>query len=393
MLSGVAHSAKPTGGGDTSPPAPVIEATAEKVSLRKNCTVDGNALVNCFTTHPALTTWMQDTRKPNASSPLHVDIGPGLFGVDGGGDINISCDAAVGYTGHTTFAGSGSKNTILKGNGSGGTSAVNIKNCTELNFSDLSIETYFYGGIYWSGGGNSRWTNVVVDTNARAWDEPACGAERGQHYWYSSKLKTTAFFGFNSTYQTKCDETWFFGSEVTAYAPAGQSTSNSSGVINALDQGIIHLYGSNLGSISDGVDSLPAASVSGGGQIHIHGTGIDVISTTGKDIVALSAASNGSIHANVTAFNLNTSGTITRISNNGGSVSSPYQWKQGNQPPMIVSENGADMTVEINCDAAACHDVDTGTETHLLIYNENCTDVTHGPWFDVVTGRCRGQIQ
>jgi hypothetical protein len=29
-----------------------------------------------------------------------------------------------------------------------------------------------------------------------------------------------------------------------------------------------------------------------------------------------------------------------------------------------------------------------GTESHLLIYNNVCTAL--GPWFDVVTGKCRG---
>jgi hypothetical protein len=98
------------------------------------------------------------------------------------------------------------------------------------------------------------------------------------------------------------------------------------------------------------------------------------------------------IHADVSAYNLKTSGSVTRISNLGGSVKAPYRWAQDNQPPSVISDNGADMAVETNCDDTSCHDQDTGPETHLLIYNDNCQVGNHGPWFDVVTGRCRGDM-
>jgi hypothetical protein len=399
-LSMTAYAGKPV------PPEPdptsVIDPAAETVKLSLTCTENGVLLDNCFTGFGDLTDWMTNTRIPNAEYPLHVEIGPGTFVgsrhtlPDGTTvtdlDVNIFCDPANGFTGYVFFDGSGSTQTILQGTGSSGTSSVNITDCTDLSFANLKITTSFYGGIYWNGGGNSRWTNVDVDTVSRVWAEPTCGAEQGKHYWYSSKINANAAFTIAETYRASCDETWFFGSEVKATIPQGQSINATPGVVSASNNGIIHLYGSNLRSISNGVNTPPAASVDQGGEIHIHGTGIDVISNTGSDIVALRAANGGLIHADVSAYVMKTTGTKTRIDNSGGTVNASYQWAQSNQPPQIVSENGADMTVETNCDGTGCHDSDTGIETHLLIYNDNCNVAGHGPWFDVVTGKCRGDL-
>ncbi len=372
-----------------------VEANAEKVQLRQSCVENGTSIANCFTQFPQLAHWMQTVRKPNAAAPLHVSIGPGTFiGVNNSGqpvNINIRCSAADGYTGYTSFDGSGSAQTILQGQGDQNNAAVNITNCTELKFSDLKITTSFYGGIYWNGGGNSRWYNVEVDGVARAWDERSCAATRGNHYWFSSKVSATAAFSVGAPYVANCDETWFFGSEIKLVAKSGLSGSPT-GTITATNKGIIHLYGSNLQTFFDAPGSTAAAFARSGGQIHIHGTGIDVISETGKNIIALQVETGGQIHADVSAYVLQTTGTISRIVNNGGLIRAPYQWGQNNQPPQVISENGADMTVETNCDQTACHDTDTGTETHLLIYNSSCNNGVHGPWFDVVTGKCRGVI-
>lgn len=94
------------------------------------------------------------------------------------------------------------------------------------------------------------------------------------------------------------------------------------------------------------------------------------------------------VHANESSYNLvnNGGGLITRILNNGGHVHAPYTWENHDNPPAINSVTGADMAVENDCSSAGCQS--TGTETHLLVYNTNCT--ANGPWFDVVTGKCRG---
>ncbi len=372
---------------------PGVEPNAEKVQLRQNCSENNVAIANCFVKFPQLAHWMKTVRKPNATKPLHVSIGPGTFlGANiSTSNIDIKCVPADGYTGYVSFNGSGSSQTILQGTGSSSTAAVNVTNCTELNFSNLKITTSFYGGIYWNGGGNSKWSNVEIVGTARAWDERNCATTRGNHYWYSSKVTATAAFSVGSPYVAFCDETWFFGSEIKLVANSGL-TGTTSGSITAANKGIIHLYGSNLRTFFDGSGNAAAAVARSGGQIHIHGTGIDVISNSGKDIIALQVETGGQIHADVSAYVLQTTGNISRVINNGGSIRAPYQWAQSNQPPQIISENGADTFIETNCDPSACHDTNTGTETHLLIYNTSCNNGVHGPWFDIVTGRCRGII-
>ncbi|MCW9048306.1 MAG: hypothetical protein OQK46_09545 [Gammaproteobacteria bacterium] len=374
-----------------------IDDNASSVTLNKSCTINSINQDNCFTSYNSLKNWISSKRKPDESTPLEVNIGPGTFEGTPAPDINLTCNPAEGFTGYIAFNGAGSKQSILKGTGSPSASSINIKNCTHLNFTNLKVETNFYGGIYWSGGGQSKWVDVEVDTMARAWAEPVCGAERGQHYWYSSKISATAIFSIALPYSASCDETWFFGSEIKVTVPESQTGNNGGGAVVATDQGIIHVYGSNLRSFLDGgsnaaINLVPAASASNGGEIHIHGTGIDVISETGQDVVALDASNGGFIHADASAYVMKTSGSKTRINNNGGTIKAAYQWSQNNQPPSVTSATGSDLAVETSCDPSGCHEVDTGTETHLLILNNSCDYAGHGPWFDVVTGKCRGDM-
>lgn len=353
------------------------DLAAAVVKVRKVCSDNGVALDNCFTSMGSLTSWMANTRKPNANSPLRVEIGPGNFLED----VFFNCNAANGYTGYTSFEGAGSSQTVINGYGSGSTTPVNVNSCTELSFSHMKITTRFYGGVKWNGGGNSRWTDVQVVGSGRAWYEETCGATPGSHYWMGSKLTATAVFSIAETYRASCDESWFFGSEVTASVPAG-SYQASGGAATAMSAGVIHLYGSVLRTLIDGPtfgNNVPAASVgygTAGGTIHIHGTGIDGISTTGQNITALYAGPSGMLHTNETAFNLSTTGTVTRIVNAGGHVHAPYLWEAHPEVPAITSVNGADMAVVTNT---------SDGQPHLVIYSTACTS----KWFDTVTKACR----
>lgn len=358
-----------------------IDPAAAVVIVRTNCTENNATLNNCFASMNALTSWMKNTRKPNAASPLRVDIGPGLFD----GDVAINCSPATGYTGYTTFEGSGSRQTVLNGYGSGSTSPITIRSCTELNFSHLKITTGFYGGVQWKGGGNSNWNDVEIIGNGRAWYEESCGATRGKHYWFASKIAASAVFSIAETYRATCDESWFYGSEVTVSIPS-DAYQASGGAILAGANGIVHVYGSALRTFVDGPGSAPAA-VTGyagaGGVIHIHGTGIDFSSQTGRDVIALSASNEGVIHADQTAYNPSTSGTVTRIANNGGHIHAPYLWQHIPNPaivPNYTSVDGADQaTVMVN------------GYPHTAIYSSQCKIDTGNvaAWYDTVDKICR----
>jgi len=177
----------------------------------------------------------------------------------------------------------------------------------------------------------------------------------------------------------------------------------------------LHFYGSNIRAIASAGAAFPQPGTDNGAApadstyakglvaiiadtnsaVHVHGTGIDVIgeSTGSYDIGAVVMMSGSHFHAQASAYNLITPNghNMHRLINIDGTanISAPYQWKQEIEPPSdLVSINGADMTVETDCGSENC--TTTGTETHLLIYNDSCNIA--GPWFDVVTGKCRGQL-
>ena len=82
-------------------------------------------------------------------------------------------------------------------------------------------------------------------------------------------------------------------------------------------------------------------------------------------------------------------GKKIRIQNNGGTVRAPYQWMQDNEPPLVETENGADIFVETDCDSSGnCTGVaEADQQPHMMIYSSNC--VTFGPWYNMVTNACR----
>ena len=372
----------------TATAATVIDNNAPIVSLRTTCTEAGGSVFinNCFTDVTTLNNWLRYTRKPNVSAPLLVEIGPGNFG-----GINFGCLAPVAFS-HVTFRGAGMKKTAI------GPLTIGLE-CTELTFQDLTVTQYTPGGngyavtIVNTGTGiNTTWNGVFLDGN---WDEydSSCdpvinpAINPGKHYWFHSRI--------NGKYNIKCDQSWFFGSEIS-----GQTQNSGRGfyALIALDvasYGEAHIYGSNINAIFDtSIGPLTArrhvaVSASAGGKVHIHGTGIDVIGNGTGNIIALEVGAGGEIHANGAAYHMKQlpGGTKTRIQNNGGVVHAPYVWEEDNKPPTgVSSQNGADMFVQTGCAANGCQNA--GTETHLLIYNKNCTGAG-GPWFDVVTRACR----
>jgi len=160
---------------------------------------------------------------------------------------------------------------------------------------------------------------------------------------------------------------------------------NEGAAVYAAGAGIIHVYGSSLRTFIDGSGSAAAALAKTGGEIHIHGTGIDLISQTGQDVIALKASNGGVIHADVTAYNPRTTGTVTRIANNGGHIHAPYIWQH--IPTTItdlVSVDGVDQTV-----------VMVNGYPHTAIYSAQCKIDTNNlaAWYDTVDKVCRGSSE
>ena len=371
--------------------AVIIDVNAPVVQLRDpnngGCTEAGGTVTlnNCFTAINALSDWIFKVRTPapSSSAPLLVKIGPGNFG-----------QTYCGVNPSSTFS-----NITYQGSGMGQTKipSITIIACTDLFFSDITFTgVNGYGIALIPGGSNTTWTNVEV-LGGSAWREFSCGSRRGKHYWFNSRIISTGLNG-TSAYKTSCDESWFFGSEITAIASS--TLTDGLSAIQASGLGEVHVYGGVIRALNTGNGiasgtSYAAISTSDGGIVHIHGTGIDVTSSSASPIVALAASNGGMIHANGAAYNMSTGagGRVTRIAqdtNPATHVHAPYFWESHPTPqiPNIVNVNadGADMVVQSLCAPTGCQTA--GTETHLLLYNSTCTGIG-GPWFDVVTRSCR----
>ena len=361
-----------------------IDSTASVVFLRTSCNDGaGSTLNNCFTSTNALVSWILNTRipKPSSSAPLTVQIGPGAFR-----PLNLTCDATVGFTGHIKFTGVDRVLTkfSLPVSGFAISSPAVIKNCTDLGFSDLKMESSGYGYIDWSGGGTSTWENVDVVGQSRGWFETSCGSKPGNHYWFNSRISSNGF-GVNNPYLAACDKSWFYGSEIVT---------NAIGPLLSADGAAeIHVYGSNL-RVDDSVGGLggdvSVASASNNAAIHIHGTGIDAFGGVSRTVKVLSARSGGSIHADASAYNLKSGigGTVIRIDTGDGTghIHAPYVWQHIPDPillPNYTSTNGADQST-----------ITAGTSDgypHAVIYSSKCVTTTKiaTPWWDAVDKTCR----
>jgi len=112
--------------------APVIEATAERVEIRKSCTVNSIELANCFTTTRDFTDWVYLTRLPNAAKPLIADFGPGVFG-------NLTLDCYNDFS-HISIRGSGRRVTTIGLRDGAVTTAIgiNFNRCHNISVENLT---------------------------------------------------------------------------------------------------------------------------------------------------------------------------------------------------------------------------------------------------------------
>jgi hypothetical protein len=287
--------------------------------------------------------------------------------------------------GYVSFVGAGRQQTVISASSG---FAVSISSCTKLSFSDLTIHSYggSGGGISWGGGGDSTWSNVDDTAQYYGWTEQQCGASKGNHYWFGSRVMAREFFSAAIAYKSKCDVSWFYGSEISETSDTSLG-GNGLSVFNVSGNGEVHVYGSAIRAIANVTASsngtIKAVNVSAGGKIHIHGTGIDVVSSVPNNIVVLNALTGGMIHANVSSYNLSTpSGTVTRIKKDTDSVThvhAPYLWEHIPDPatiPGFVSVTGADVTTK----ASGTSD----GHPHMLVYDASCLS----KWYDTVDKAC-----
>lgn len=367
-----------------SPPYP------DTVFLKQDCT----GTQNCATTMSELLSWTYTTRQPTASSPLLIDIGPGTFG-------GFTCGPIAPTTtdGYLTLRGAGRHNTQI--------GPTTINGCNQIGIQNLSIVNTNGDAITWGYGGSATFSDIeVTAVLGKAWMDYAPTNGHGPIvYWWNSVLNAT---GTQPVFQTDGGVHRCYGSEFNLTA-SGDNLYGAVHLLHGLGQsGEIQLYGSAIR-----VNAQPGANVSNllgvlakiGRKFHLHGGSIGVNASSSGNANANVMGIQGTaypdsgaastIHVLETAFALTAKGTGTtkRLFGvpAGKGMESPFLWSNGpNAPPLTSSQNGADMYVETDCSALKCSSSSAadGTETHLMIYNNSCA--TDGPWFDVVTSRCRG---
>lgn len=380
-------------------------ASVSTINLRKDC----KDQINCVTSMSEVINWTWDTRNPSAESPLLVDIGTGIFQIPGD---RLFCK----NKGYVTFRGAGRDNSVLTGGAPTqtiGSTVISIDNCKNITFQDMTIQSDSWAGkegsklgIIWKNGGNSTWTNVHVKATTYGWSDVSCtaGSDPGEHYWFSSRIDTLSDGPANAAYYSLCGDNWFYGGELHATMSIKNNVTSIFGVASKTSKSKVHLFGTAIRVSSlNGAPLLAQPSAFGyggllainGGNVHMHGGIVSVDASLGADKQSVHAIrsyidgfTSGYAHTPGTAFVLKagTNGVAQRI--NPDSLSdSPFTWPTGKTPPNIVSKTGSDLFVETDCSASGC--IVTGNETHLMIYNNACSSPTSGPWYDVVTGKCR----
>lgn len=352
--------------------AAVPDANTRIVSLLTTCVpggVDENT-ENCFGTSADLVNWIRNVRA--SGNPLLVNIGPGTFGP-------IICDYS-----DVTFRGSGRSNTVIS-NEFWPFSMVLVAGCDSLNVEDLMISstgTYAISSPK-SSTLHSSWINVEIKATGYGWydDIGETCSSQGENYFLSSRISVTPKQGVARAFTAACSKNWVFGTEIATRVDSSivSGTENQNiYTLGAYKNAEIHMFGSNLRTISDSTlsgDALNVVVASDQSILNIQGTGIDVISPNTNSITVLFADTNASIDANSAAYAIQHPGTTTRLSG-VGNISAPYLWQPG-APPNIISRTGADIFVD-----------STLQPPEMFIYSANCNGVG-GPWASATTGNCR----
>ena len=388
------------------------------VNLRDNCT----NVTNCSDTVEELLDWVWGTRAPSITNPLLVDIGPGIFLVQRADKnyINFCKDG-----GNVTFKGSGVDITILTGVGGPPLvtglpsyvltdAIVKIKDCDNLTFQDLSIQTRaepvtIGGGIIgvgWVGGGKSVWNNVRIKSDYWSWiDICSASGATGEHKWFGSSLESGGGGAVNSVYRSDCANNILHGSELFTFRRSSGDNSLLSTFVAVEANGSntkIQLYGSSVRALyPDNASAIPyvTSQITGlkandGGVIHMHGGIISVRSEHPSkffDVVGAQTSNAGFIHTPETAYGLKAGGTgvVKRLVNDNGTINSPFQWPTSDTPPVIQSINGYDTFTETDCDSSGDCSGNSrkALHPHTMIYDDTCN--TNGPWFDSTINACR----
>lgn len=347
--------------------------------------------------------WMWVTRQPSSSSPLMVDIAPGVY--------SMPAQMFCVDSGSVTFRGSGVLNTILTGGKINGSSpaVIDIFNCGALSFQDLTVRSNTrqsgsgsVAAVKWYGAGSSTWSNVSLEGTTHGWFSKECAGSK--HDWSSSTINATSSSSpvplVVVAHFANCGEHNIHGSELSvnnqgetlfsilAVSAGAAATINITGSSIRVysNTNIVNVFNSSISAIAAAMNSKVYMS---GGLISVTADTVENQDVDAFRVGVEGFRGGGYISASGLNYDLHPGGTglIRRIviingstEETDGVIEAPHTWPAGGAPPNIESINGADTFIDTS-----------GSVPVMYIYHKSCTG-GGGTWINTA-GVCRPQEQ
>lgn len=357
---------------------------------------------------------------PGPTHPVVVDIGAGTF------ELTSTTYPTCEGLSNLSFRGAGKNVTILTGGGYPSENAylgevafapyvLLIRDCSQLDFSDLTVQTksgVSRSGVRFVGSGNTWWWSVRMRIGDGTEFVPIIWLDSG--YAYDESDSTHHWTDVQATIKgEEASGFWITGSHhefrashIKVETDADRVNGSIYGAIFGNGEFDLNVEGSLLEMVDTGtkVGALAAIFFSDATGFYPHCDGARA-SVNGSQLRVSSTANSGSVIGIYNICSFFSGGRVaargTDILLEGASVTRkrigglqaidwPYDHGAGANPPSVsaaYSRKGFDHFVETDC-GALCGNTPLGAESHELLFDPAC--VTAGPWWDSATSACRG---
>lgn len=412
-------------------------AQADIYYLRKtNAECPVPAAPNCQTSlYDVLTAIHALDPPPSRTRPVLVDIGAGEFRLDTPTPTDPLPPGYCDNVSHVAFRGTGPATTVLTGGGFdaddtpfSGKYAVLARECGDLEMSDLAIHVdpaVSKSGIAWLGLGESRWNNFELSGALTYgwWDTPTTvfDPSRSVHFWsaaevsaYSNEQSSSVVPRVFAMY-VDLSSHWIHDVHLETRVGPDVPILFAAPLYAYLPPFHVRIYSSRLSGETSAGGSVAQALLAntpflGGeagnccGEVIIAGSSLSAVNHAGGSAAAIVAGPKSAVRAAGTSYVLS-GGSKRRIDQPSPTAEwdadAPFDVGSGPDAPApaattdppgtpMYSFKGHDLFLETDCAPTHCSNAPIGAETHLLSFDEACTDALLGPWRDTASGNCRG---